>query len=284
MKLTKSIAVLLGFSLLLNVFLIREIVYYEPALSKSRFANRLKQRGLINDKVPLSMALGDSTMTMLALGQSNAGNYVNHLHTPKNAVYNYYDRQLFTASDPLIGADGNGGSVWTVLADMVIEQRLYKKVVIISLAIGGSTVECWAHGTCRQRLEKTLADMEQDGLAATHIFWHQGESDAEYPPQLYKQDLNTIVALLKNRHQPAPFYCAIASYSPTHINTATGVNPAIADAQKEFISNRQGVYQGANTDSLIQAIDRYDGQHFSEIGNLRHARLWLDAIMQKRKE
>src|SRR5574339_1091325 len=77
------------------------------------------------------------TMIALTFGQSNAGNYGKGeyiLHN--NSVFNYYEGQLYTAKDPLIGTTGTGVSVWTRVADMVIDSGLYKRVIIIPIAVG----------------------------------------------------------------------------------------------------------------------------------------------------
>ena len=67
------------------------------------------------------------TLTILDLGQSNSGNFGETKKTPEHNVYNLYfaNQKLYLADDPLLGANGDRGSVWTRLGDKIIEQRKY---------------------------------------------------------------------------------------------------------------------------------------------------------------
>jgi hypothetical protein len=274
---TALVALLAG-SLLLNILLIREVLVYEPMLTRNRFQKRIRQLGWIDEKVGLTELSTDSTMVILAIGQSNAGNYSNSFYTPKNKVLNYFSGHLYKAKEPLIGADGNGGSVWTILADKVIDSGLYKMVVIIPVAVGGSSVECWSSGRCNKKLRSTLEDLKSKGLKLTHILWHQGEADAGALKLTYKENLVKVLKTVREYKQDAPFYCSIATYNSLNRSNRWGVDTNIQNAQREFVAENRNVFLGPNTDSLTHAIDRYDGQHFSNNGNFKYAKLWFNAI------
>jgi Carbohydrate esterase, sialic acid-specific acetylesterase len=226
------------------------------------------------------------TMIALTFGQSNAGNRGQIPYTPHNeSVLNYYEGKLYRAKDPLLGATGPGGSVWTHLGDLLIDSGLYKKVIFIPIAIGNTDIECWATGECFQKLKETLKRLDSQHIKLTHIFWHQGESDnlENTPKQKYKASLKIILQTLRNHHQQADFYVSIASYHNEAITKRLGVDPVIRQAQKEFISENKGVIVGPDTDQLIYAIHRYDGVHFSGFGMKAFANLWLKAIKMKRE-
>ena len=86
-------------------------------------------------------------MVVVTLGQSNAANQGQGLYTPKHHVdnFNLYDGKCYKAVEPLLGPSGQGGNFATRLADMLIERRLADPVIVAPIAMGGTTVEQWAH-------------------------------------------------------------------------------------------------------------------------------------------
>ncbi len=228
----------------------------------------------------------DKTMIALTFGQSNAANYGKNPYTPHNAfVYNFHKGKLYTAKDPLLGATGKGGSVWTRLGDKLIDSGLYNKVIFIPIAVDGTTIERWVRGGyCFERLEQTLKILDSLNIRLTHIFWHQGESDNVYntTKEKYKVHLGAILQTLR-KYQSAKFYVSIASYHSVPIAKPLGVDYAIREAQKEFINENKGVLVGPDTDTLIHAIHRYDSVHFSDFGMTAFAQLWFNAILNKKE-
>lgn len=225
------------------------------------------------------------TMIALAFGQSNAANNGQSPYTPHNAaVYNYYEGKLYKAKDPLFGATREKGSVWSRLGDMLIDSGLYTKVIFIPIAVGGSEIACWTTGDCAKKLQRTLELLDSQHILLTHIFWHQGETDNlnNTSTAKYKQQLATILKNLRS-YQNADLYISLASYHPGAINKPLGVDSMIRNAQKEFINENKKVLAGPDTDTLIYAIHRYDGVHFSDYGLQAFAQLWLRAIRQRRE-
>ena len=239
------------------------------------------------EQVSLSHLASDKhTMIALTFGQSNAGNRGQTPYTPHNSsVLNYFEGKLYRAKDPLLGATGPGGSVWTHLGDLLIDSGLYKKVIFIPIAIGNTDIKCWASGECFQKLEATLRKLDSERIKLTHIFWHQGESDnlENTPKKEYKLALKIILETLRNHHQAAGFYVSIASYHNSATTKPLGVDTIIRQAQKEFIAEHKGVLFGPDTDQLIYAIHRHDGVHFSDFGMKAFAALWFKAIKKKKE-
>lgn len=238
-------------------------------------------------KVDLSNLVQDGhTMIALVFGQSNAANNGQVAYRPHEpAVYNYYKGNLYTARDPLIGATGKGGSVWTRLADLLIDSGLYKKVILVPIAVGGSAIGRWTSGDCSVRLEQTLRFLDSQHIKLTHIFWHQGETDnlLNTPRETYERSLDTILTTIRKYHQDADMYVSIASYHPGAVTKPLGVDSVIRDAQIGFINKHRGVIAGPDTDSLIYAIDRFDSVHFSDFGMNEFAQKWLKAIKEHRE-
>lgn len=238
-------------------------------------------------EVSLSNLQNDrKTMIALVFGQSNAANYGKQVYTPHNAsVFNYYRGKLYTAKDPLMGNNGAGGSVWTHLGDRLIDSGLYKKVIFIPIAIGGTAIECWVSGgDCFEKLQQTLKSLDSQQIHITHIFWHQGERDniLNTSKAKYKEQLGAILQTLR-KYQSADFYVSIASYNSGAITKPLGVDSVIRNAQKEFINENKGVLAGPDTDTIIHAIHRHDSIHFSDFGMKAYAQLWFNAIMNKKE-
>ncbi|WP_276504719.1 sialate O-acetylesterase [Terrimonas pollutisoli] len=228
------------------------------------------------------------TMIALTFGQSNAGNYGQRAYTPRNAnVYNYYKGKLYTAKDPLFGATRSvgGGSVWSQLGDMLIDSGLYSKVIIIPIAVGGSSIERWATGDCFDKLQQTLNYLDSQHIRLTHIFWHQGETDniLNTSTAKYKEQLGAILQTIR-KTQSADLYISLASFYSGSVTKPLGIDSAIRKAQQEFINENKTVLEGPDTDTLIHAIHRYDSVHFSDFGIKAFARLWLQAIKKKNEK
>jgi hypothetical protein len=81
----------------------------------------------------------DSTSIILTFGQSNSANHGQGSYECHNQVLKYFNGDLYQAKEPLLGASGNGCSVWTRFSDLLIDGGLYKRVIIIPIGIGSST-------------------------------------------------------------------------------------------------------------------------------------------------
>ncbi|MFA4870514.1 MAG: sialate O-acetylesterase [Pedobacter sp.] len=224
-------------------------------------------------------------MICLTFGQSNAGNYGNGTYSTRNEVYNYYKGKLYKAEEPLLGPDGGGSSVWTRVADMLIDSGLYEKVIIVPCAIGGTSVECWSEGHCKDKLIKTLDYLENDNIKLTHIFWDQGETDNvdNTTTAEYKKRLKEVIKMIRDRKFNAPFYTSISSYFPYNNDNLYGIDPDVIKAQEEVIKEIDNVKRGPNTDSLNLAYYRADAVHFTEKGLDELAKRWFESIKQNNK-
>ena len=222
----------------------------------------------------------EEVMVFLAIGQSNAGSFGDGTYVPRNEVYDYYRGNLYNAKEPLLGGDGGGSSPWTRLADLVIDNGLYKKVIIVPCAIGGTSIQCWSEGDCRIKLEKTLEHLEKDNIQLTHVFWLQGETDnVDNTSSIqYKSSLKEIIELIREKQGKAIFYTSITSYFPFGNDKPFGIDSNITNAQWDVIKEVNDVKPGPNSDSLNLAIYRHDAIHFTEKGLDRLAYEWFKKI------
>jgi hypothetical protein len=215
---------------------------------------------------------------ILAMGQSNAANYGETRYRPVQSVinFNWADGKCYKAEDPLLGSTGDRGSVWTRLGDALIESSRFRQVVIVPIAVGGSSVRDWAgsHGPA-QRAVAAQEALSRVGLRITHVLWHQGEADYEMHKDVYSRLFMRMTEYIRSHGITAPVFVATAT-----ICNNMG-SDQIREAQRELPYRLANVYAGPDTDALDSIYDRRDNLcHFSDRGLALHARLWRDVILR----
>lgn len=223
--------------------------------------------------------LPQPTAIILTIGQSNAANHGETLYSPQNDFYNFnfFDGKCYRAMDPLLGATGNGGSVWSRLGSLLIERKVFSNVIIAPIAVNSSSILRWKPGgDLYKRIHAALNGLMSLGLNPTHILWHQGEADAMHnmDGKTYASALEELIAGLRSKSIDSPIFIAVTSMCH---------NPGsddIRNAQINTVDRLDNVFLGANTDLLESMSLRYDGCHFSDEGLWQHATLWLDALTQ----
>lgn len=224
--------------------------------------------------------ISQRTMVAFVFGQSNAANHGGQKFSADSAhIYNFWNGQYYRAQDPLLGASGNSGSVWTLMANKLLAQQQYDQVILIPAAIGGTSVGQWQPGgELHQVLVDRLQAVKRSGLQVTHFLWHQGEADnpkgANPGIDLvgYKHGMQQIIALTRAYFPESHFYLAVA----TRCFAFAPASPELQAVQRSLADSRT-VFLGPNTDE-IEVIDRYDDCHFSATGLEKHAQGWVKAL------
>ena len=199
------------------------------------------------------------------------------------AVFNFnpFDGLCYQACDPLLGATGDGGSPWCILADALIADGFARSILLCPLSVGGSTVAEWApDGTYQHRMKYGIARLRQAGFEASHVFWHQGEADALYATRAddYTRAFRTLVVSLRDLGIRAPIYVATASYF--EVPAGYGASQAIIRrAQQSLINVEEGILLGPDTDRIT---DRFDGCHMGRAGLREHAQMWQKCLLGTR--
>ena len=215
---------------------------------------------------------------ILAMGQSNAGNYGETLYRPVQPVFNFNwnDGKCYRAEDPLLGSTGDRGSVWTRLGDALVETKRFKQVVIVPVGVGGSSVRDWAGPDGpSQRAVRANEALGRVGLHVTHVLWHQGEADYEMHKDVYSRLFARMTDYIRANGINAPVFVATAT-----VCNNIGASQ-IREAQRELPFRLANVFAGPDTDALDSIYDRRDNLcHFSDRGLALHARLWRDVILR----
>ena len=229
-----------------------------------------------------------NSTVLFTFGQSNSANYgqSRYLYTAKHNVYNYHNGKLYKAQDPLLGATGNGASVWGILGDKMIEKKMTDAVTIVPIGIGGVDIASWCKGgACYNTLIKTLDELKAANVKIDFICWHQGETDniQNTPTDTYIQRFLSIREVFRSRGIEAPFIVAIASYHTWCLDEDYGKSDDIRNAQKQLAKQYKDIFRGPDTDKLDKLYQRADGIHFSYLGQRQHADMWVKAIKKASK-
>lgn len=229
-------------------------------------------------EVPISSVRSGRVMVAFVFGQSNAANAGETPYKSRQGVYNFYKGKLYPAQDPLLGATGDGGSVWTRLGDKLIEKKYYEAIVFVPLGVHATEIARWkSDGDLHPALLQVIHEVEAQGLTITHLLWHQGEWDARLKTRqsAYKIMFLDMLSSIRKQGVNAPIYVSVATRCHEQ-----RPDEQIRQAQQELVNPAQGIYGGPDTDKL-GFCDRYDGCHFSDEGLEKFAQLWLEKLNPK---
>jgi hypothetical protein len=233
----------------------------------------------VGDRTPIDpREIGDAAV-LLILGQSNGGNHGDVRHASARRVYNFnpFDGLFYPARDPLLGATGDGGSPWSILGDILVEEGFAPSVLLVPLCVGGATVGDWApSGPFHHRMTYCLQRLRKGGFWPSHVLWHQGEADALYGTgaEVYCTRFRAVVASLRGFGVAAPVYVAVASYFAVPEGYAEKQR-IVRAAQQSLLDVEQRILQGPDTDAIG---NRFDGCHIGGEGLVAHAQAWRAAL------
>ena len=225
------------------------------------------------DTILKSMTKG-RLMVALVFGQSNSANFGLTRRASIPGVYSFHNGRCFRAADPLPGAEGNGGSIWTRLGDMAVSSGLYDNVLLVPVGVGATRVADWKPGgRVHHRLAAGLRGAISTGFTFTHLLWMQGEDDAiaKTTRKLYVEDFEEMLRALRSGGVDAKLLVSLTSLC--------GIfeSDAVRRAQRQLAKKHPGVFPGPDTDALGKKY-RYDACHFNDKGLEAAASAWLEAI------
>jgi hypothetical protein len=214
------------------------------------------------------------TAIIVVHGQSNAANYGSARHTAREAVHNFDSAsgKCFAATDPLLGADGVGGSFATRLGDMLIQDGRYKRVIFVPLARGGASI-AYLNNEGAELITNGIARLKAAGLTPTHILFQQGETDAVLTTtsEEYASLLHQLVQRFRAAGFDAPFF--LSRSSKCDYNGPNNI-AAVREGQLAAVNETLNIRPGPDTDTIGNDRRAADGCHMNEAGTLANAVLW----------
>lgn len=238
---------------------------------------RLEVRS-VNDGTPGEASLLDKIGVgdiYVTCGQSNAANFGSPpgvVTDDRVSAWNYTNGAWTKAADPMPGARGGGGSVWTRLGDL-LAARENVPVAFACLAVGGTRVSQWVPpGGNYPRLSAAMNGFPMDGFRA--ILWHQGESDslAFTSGSVYQSRLESAIARSRvEAGWPVPWFVAEASFHP---NSNLSQEEPVVSGQRSTIYRDPLVFPGPVTDDFHLEGKLSDAVHFNGAGLADHAAQW----------
>jgi Carbohydrate esterase, sialic acid-specific acetylesterase len=241
------------------------------AIQKDQFGRLLSYPGKIEIACPQQ---DETTAVLLVIGQSNAANYQGQRHqSADDRVINFVASRCYRATSPLLGADGQLGETWTLLGTKLIQSGLYRTVILIPAAVGGSSVHRWADGGDLNAMMVAAINGAKPRYAITGVLWDQGAEDfaLRTPEDRYRSDLTSLIATIRAQGVQAPFFitrCSIGDANWSEDNPIARAQASVADSQ-------HAIFDGPNTDHDITPFDRYDGYHFAASGQEKYTDAWV---------
>lgn len=221
---------------------------------------------------------GERTGIFVVAGQSLSGNSVNATFIPTHGSkvdnLNIYDGLLCQAIDPLLGCQLTGGNIFLRVADLLIADGVFDRVILIPIGIGATSIANWATDPALyMRLVVAGRRAAAFGWPLTAYLWMQGETDTLLGTNQtsYAASLANLMAI------PA----AAGFTAPWLIGQSTMVNGVVSSAVRAAQAaavNNINVFAGADTDTITGIANRYDLTHPTAAGAALMAPLWKSSI------
>jgi len=221
----------------------------------------------------------DQTVVALVYGQSNSANMHGQRtfqHSPR--IVNFFNGRCYKASDPLLGASGRAGSVWTLTGTKLLETGRYDHIVFVPAGMTASQISEWAEGGKFNPMLSDVIRKTTKRYKFTHVVFHQGETDARIRTtgDEYKKNFQSMVQTIRGLGVDAPVYVSVTSFCSPVVKTD---NP-VTKAQRELVSTRDRILPGPDTDVLNSPEDRYDDCHMSYAGVQKFSDLLMQTVFK----
>lgn len=226
--------------------------------------------------VPCEKSAAGEPLHLLVLGQSNAANHGEAMAMRSAPVTIVTPAGCLLAHDPLPGATGRGGSIWSRLPQLLAAAGVKRPVRFSVLAVEGSSLHDWVADASPLRAEliRLLVGLQQRDTPPHLVLWQQGEADAHIgtPTANYEADLRRLAALLQGQGVHVPMLLALSTRCRSEANLP------VRDAVVRAIRQNRQMLPGPDTDTLDTLAMRHDGCHFSVAGMDAAAQLWAQSI------
>lgn len=227
-------------------------------------------------------------LVLIAAGQSNVTTVNPTLFTPTNSSvidnFNIYDGASYSIGGPLLGTQQigtNQGCVAARLADLFVTNNIFDRVIIVPIAILGTTAANWATGTLSDRIGVAMRRLKSRGYIVGStgltfaITWWLGETDNSNATSQASYAASMATVLSNAQAQGFSGF-----NSRFFVNTETwisGTTSATIQAAQAALPNGTTFFAGGNIDTL-NGTSRYDNTHLTDAGAASAATLVYNAI------
>ncbi len=212
---------------------------------------------------------------IVTFGQSLAANSHEVIYdtSPAQDVYVYFSGRCFRLADPLMGATGEGGSVWIPAASK-LAGLIGRPVVVIAGGVDGTAISQWTarNSPLVEPLRARIEEAKRSSLPLSIYIWMQGENDAAAGTSAasYEAHLQRLYALFND----APWL--ITSNS---ICTDTPARSyALDQARRNFAQANPHVEVSVDLDGLGPEYRMSDRCHFNKRGQELAGTMIADAV------
>lgn len=225
-------------------------------------------------------------LVIIAPGQSNIGSYAPSAYSPANPNaldnLNVFDGAVYAAADPMLGAaQGSAtiiGNPILRLADALVTNNKFDRVVIVPIAVDSTTVQDWQTGYVSNKIAVALGRLAYRGMVAgtnitVVILWGQGESNttAGTSQGTYAASLAAVISASRTAGFTGKWFVAKETWNGTTVSTA------IQNAQTGIVDHGADIWAGPDADALVStacggvACRGGDAIHWSDVGSAYYA-------------
>lgn len=137
-------------------------------------------------------------LVILTGGQSNAANSYGDVDPMESNLQlaMIHEGKCYALQSPVLGATGNGESLWPRLGQALTE-RYDRPVVFINGAVGTTQVSDWldSRSGYLERMRRAIVGAQGLGFQPSLVLWIQGETDAgiQVEPDAFRQDFEELI-------------------------------------------------------------------------------------------
>lgn len=233
------------------------------------------RRYTLDGKSQVSKVLAGRTFVLIGLvSQSNQGNHLSGTYSTANAskVVNFCpdNGAFYAATEPLLGPTWDLPNIQSNylmrLADKLIAANRCDNVVIVPVAVGGTTVQDWAPGGVAHHLIRaTLARCKANGLFdydQVLVLSHIGESDKIAGTS--QADYVARASACYNEIKSFPGFSGKVFLTQTSFQG--GATSSAVRAAQAALADNVNLYFLGDTDAFVGATYRDDLLHFNQVG------------------
>jgi len=240
-----------------------------------------------NGKTVRSLAIntGIRNLVLITAGQSNWESTNPTLYTPTNSSvidnFNIYDGAAYSIAGPLLGCSSSPlgpGNLGARVADLLVTNGKFDRVILVSIAIGSTSVADWGTGRLQDRVGVAMRRLAARGItpATTGVtfalIWGQGENDTQAGTSQasYTSSLNSFIANAQAAGMSGRIFVTLESWN------AGTTSANVRAAQAAVVTGN--VFQGGDMDTLNATNRQADNVHLNDTGAASMATLEYNAM------